>query len=217
MEILDFPGNYTFLEKLNLYQHYLKKNSLLEKTRGKYWLFGKAILYWSFSETNEYIGTPLSIHFICSKEINNQLIAVARTMSVNNDYLAWLEENSSQEGTIENTLANLQMLGFIKDIYSSGELRSDDKYNSTKHSPYKFVITSKGLLMGELLYELYSSNFLEKLVLHVQYRWSLRLFYVLLVILFLTALLVFIDNLRITGILNYLQQTISSFVLNHKR
>lgn len=212
MEIMDFPGNFSFLEKLKLYQNYLKKGSMLEKTKGKYWLYGKAILYWVFSEDNDNIGIPISSNLLVEeKEITDKIIKIASKISKNEEHLTWIEENCKKREVIIQMLGSLCVMGFVNKIsrYEESDLKREHVSQYFLHCPKEVNITVRGFLMGELLYEIYSSNFWERKLILFQLKWAVMVFFVLLIILILSAILVFIDYLRTTGILYFLQQNFS--------
>ncbi len=209
MEIMDFPGNFAFLEKLKLYQNYLKKGAKIEKTRNRYWLYGKALLYWYYSEDNIHIGKPLSAQFlITNKIISHQIIAIAKKISHNEENLQWIEENALNQFEIMHVIGNLYVMGFIKEVsrYSEFDIKKERITEDFLHTPKEFFISGRGFLLGELLYEIYSPHFIERHLILSQLHWATRIFYVLLIILIVTAILVFIYNLQVTGILTYFQQ-----------
>ena len=189
---MDIPIRFKFFDKLKLYQDYLKEDSMLEKTKSEYWLYEKAVLFWSYSEGHQHLGRPLGMDIFCKdRERVEALPKIASQIGGGNfRSVNWVKDNIRDEKATLEVMANLHILDFVTVV----ERYSEDKDDRFYLFPKKITINPNGLLLGELLYETYekpgfwSRNFRK-------YKLMLSIFWTTFAILILTVYLVFIEQL----------------------
>ncbi len=150
MEIMDFPSNFSFLEKLKLYQNYLKNGSRIEKTKNRYWLYGKALLYWYYSEDNMHVGKPISASCLLSNEdIIPHIRTVARRIVRNDEEWKWLEVNATNRIELMHVIGNLYVMGFIKEVsrYNESDIKKELVSEEFLHALKEFFVSGRGFLL----------------------------------------------------------------------
>ena len=174
---MDIPVRFKFFDKLKLYQDYLKKDTMLEKTKSDYWLYEKAVMFWAYSPDHQHLGIDLSVDTL--KKRAEAIVKIARKIGHHNTRpITWVEKYRSRDETIEKVIGNLLTLQLI------------DKCGDDRQ---KFTVNLKGFLLGELLFETFncpsilSKNFRK-------YKIVMLIFYILFSILVATALLVFSEK-----------------------
>lgn len=175
---MNIPIRFKFFDKLKLYQDYLKKDSMLERTKPDYWLYEKSILLWAYSQYHQHLGVKLNTNTL--KHRSKLVSDFAKVIGQNNySSIRWVEKNVSKEEALQRIIENLTTLELA------------DKIDST---PEIFTVNLKGFLLGELLFETYenpsfwSKNFRK-------YRLALFVFYATFIVLLLTVPLIFLNQL----------------------
>ena len=89
---MDIPIKFKFFDKLKLYQDYLKKDSMLEKTKSECWLCEKSIMLWAYSEDHKHLGVPLSV--LTFVRVAEKILGGAKKISGSNrEAIKWVEGN----------------------------------------------------------------------------------------------------------------------------
>ena len=186
---MDIPIRFKFFDKLKLYQDYLKEGSMLEKTKGSYWLCGKSFLFWGYSEDHQHFRVPLSSKDTFAKDKRAKKISeIAEKIGGDNyEKINWVKEKITNETEMKQVLGNLIVLEFATEFISF------PKDTPEKDTP-EIIFSLKGFLLGELLFETYekpgfwSKNFKK-------YKLALLVFYATFIALFITVFLVFGEHL----------------------
>lgn len=188
---MDIPIRLKFFDKLKIYQDYLKKDAMLEKTKSEYWLYEKAILYWAYSGEHQHLGRPLDENRFCKdpERVNKLPVFVAK-ISNNSRHVMWVKEHIS--GSIEmeekqeaarQVTRNLKILGF-----------ADKVKEAFGPEQYKIHVNEKGFLLGELLFETFNNpGFLSKNFR--KYKIAMLTFYFLFTVLLGTTVLIFFEKI----------------------
>ena len=166
-----------FLEKLKLYQSFLHKQSLWEKNKLKYWQQEKVILLWAWSNVHQHLARYLDTKRLAeiygftksqNESQDKSFIKIHEPQfEIKNQNEIIREMDESNFGMLESIMGNLCLKGFASgitykdfaDLLHSSEIDELEKEAKeiftggllfTMHS---IVINTRGLLMGELVYE----------------------------------------------------------------
>ena len=145
---MDIPIiKFKYFEKLKLYHDYLDPKSVFEKEKMKYWQHEKMILLWAYSDIHQHLYTALD---------NKRIFEIYG-----------IEDEKESEFKKLNVL-NLNINDIVKDLkkdkgkvnYIKGNLVLKEFAEATKEGnpekyPERIRINRKGLLLGEMLYEVY--------------------------------------------------------------
>lgn len=184
---MDIPIKFKFFDKLKLYQDYLKRDSMLEKTKSEYWLCEKSIMLWAYSEDHEHLGVPLGVNTFVERA--EKILEGARKIGESNlEAIKWVKDNAGRETAMLRVLENLIVLNLVTDLKPQHEKANPKDYSR------EIIVNLKGFLLGELLFETYEKpGFLSRNFR--KYKLTLFAFYTTFIILFLTIYLIFIEQL----------------------
>ena len=184
---MDIPIRFKFFDKLKLYQNYLKKDSMLEKTKSEYWLCEKSIMLWAYSKDHKHLRVPLSVDTFV--KIAEKILEGAKKIGGSNcETIKWVEGNATDKTAILRILENLIALELVTDLKPQQEKANPKDYSR------EITVNLKGFLLGELLFETYekpgfwSRNFKK-------YKLALLAFYSTFIVLLLTVFLIFLEQL----------------------
>ncbi|HEY4508962.1 MAG TPA: hypothetical protein VJC13_01615 [Candidatus Paceibacterota bacterium] len=144
---MDLPSiKFRYYEKLKLWHDYLSPNSIFETKKIEYWKHEKIILLWAYSGEHQHLYSYFDSNRI--REIygigkNNPEISIDKELveDFKKDY----------NDRVYYLTGNLVIKGFAETI-----IENPGGY------PEKIRITPKGLLLGEIISESKSNNFLKK-------------------------------------------------------
>lgn len=206
-----------FLEKLKLYQNYLRKQSFWEKNKSDYWNQEKIILLWAWSNVHQHLARNMDTQRLSeiygySKDSNGTYIKVKEPefQSPNRDSVIERMQKSNF-GMLEPIMGNLYIKGFAEIVTyrDIAEMLKASEIEQLKGQvakifaydlPFKIhsiVINQNGLLMGELIHEKNKGSLWK-------YKLSLMIFY--------TLLLITIAALMSTSFKELLQVDISKYL-----
>lgn len=208
---MDIPSiKFRYFEKLKLWHDYLSPNSVFETQKKPYWDHEKMILLWAFTDLHGHLYTSVDSRRLF-QIYNLQKVPIPdkntqeseedvkyHYVEYNGDFYKlkskvaerykWKmdelkEDIKNHTGKMGYIKGNLAAKGFAKAIYYE-----ENKKDEGIKVPDRIRINSKGMLLGEILYESYCTNkFLKKDF--KQYKWG----YVGLILLILSAILIFIS------------------------
>ena len=203
---MNIPIKFKFFDKLKLYQDYLQKGSMLEKTKDNYWLCEKSILFWGYSKDHQYLGVPLGVDIFTKNKRAKRILENAEKIGEDN-YRAvrWVMKKKNNRTEMKRILENLITLEFVTKFVSSSKEDSKEVVSETaSEQSLEVTLNLKGFLLGELLFETYeepkfwSRNFRK-------YKLALLVFYVAFTFLLFTVFFVFIEHLfRLIGLGNFM-------------
>jgi len=175
-----------YLEKLKLWHDYLSPNSIFETQKEEYWKHEKVFLLWAFTPLHRHLYTSIDnkriFEFYDEKEFSKLKNYVNKDFSEKLDELK--KDIDGTPGKINYVKGNLDVEGFVE----TTEI-------NIKGYPEKIRILSKGLLLGEIIFEAYSKNnkWYQKDFLYYKCGlWSLK---IIIVIAVLSLLMVFIGQI----------------------
>ncbi|MDP3988538.1 MAG: hypothetical protein Q8P80_05350 [Candidatus Levybacteria bacterium] len=190
---MEMPINFKFLDKIAVYQEFLKPDSMLEKTKTRYWLYEKAILCWAYSPDHQHLGVPLGVEtFTKNKERKNELESIVSKMA---DLQVLAEDVIKELGKdefVKKSMGNLVVLGLASELIN-------DNFKMTE----SIRINRRGFLLGEMLNERYIENKLSARGF-VFYKLSLWFFKIVFLITVILILIQFLSALGIPSLLEKL-------------
>jgi len=161
-----------FLEKLKLYQSFLHKQSLWEKNKLRYWQHEKIILLWAWSDVHQHLARNLDTKRIAeiygfAKEDKKFKKIHESEFEIKNQNKIIMEMSKTNFGMLEPVMGNLCIKGFANAITYEDfanllkssevdELKKEAKKIFNYSLPltiHSITINTRGLLMGELIYE----------------------------------------------------------------
>lgn len=185
---MEIPIRFKYLDKLKLYQDYLKKDSMLEKTKSEYWLYEKALLYWAYSRGHQDLSRPLDVSvFLRDVERQKEIPEIIDNISPNQVLANQIKSKSKDQVFVAMAIGNLVVLGFFDKIGEDSSGR-----------PETIVVNEKGYLLGEILYETFECpSFINKN--YRKYKIGIAIFWFLFILLLLTSLFVFLNQAVFLG------------------
>lgn len=206
---MDIPIRFKFFDKLKLYQDYLKQDSMLQRTKSAYWLAAKLIMFWGYSNDHQHLGVPLNVRLLDTKS-PEILESLEKIGGRNNNATSWVKGNFKNKNELIRFVGNMLVLELVTKY---ANLSGNSGYTPINNlDPGEVVISLKGFLLGELLFETYekpgfwSKNFRK-------YKFALLVFYLTFIITILTVYSLFIGQFKDwTGAEDFL--TIGSYIVS---
>lgn len=175
------PINFKFLDKIAVYQEFLKPDSMLEKTKTRYWLYEKAILCWAYSPNHQHLGVPLGVKTFINnknrkKELENIVSRMADSKALSEDVIKELSKNEF----VKKSMGNLVVLGLASELTLDNSKMTES-----------IRINRRGFLLGEILYERYTENRIaaKGFIFYKLSLWFLKIVFLITVILILIQFL----------------------------
>lgn len=189
---MEVPINFKFLDKIAIYQEFLKADSMLEKTKSRYWLYEKAVLCWAYSSDHQHLGVPLSVGtFTDNKERKKELESIVSKLADSQVLAEEVIKELGKDEFVKQSMGNLVVLGLAFEI-------THDIFGMAE----SIRINRRGFLLGEMLNERYIEN---KLMAKgfISYKYSL---WVLKIVFLLAVMLVIAQFLSVMGVLSLLER-----------
>lgn len=225
-----------FIEKLKLYNTFIKKTSFWNKNKIEYWKHEKAILHWAWSPNHQHLARNLDTHRLIriyglSKVQSGSEIKYVITDSAEmsekskNELILDMQKNSCKK--LEPIMGNLLHKGFAyaitySDLAKQYKEIGDDEYameifklnNKANGAIYSIMINNSGLLLGELVEEEERGRLWQyKLTMFIAYH----IFFLSLITIFVTIfkINIIIPLSSICGLtLVYCKEIILSIILS---
>lgn len=189
---MEVPINFKFLDKIAIYQEFLKPDSMLEKTKSRYWLYEKAILCWAYSPNHQHLGVPLGVvTFTKNKERKKELESIVSKMADSHVIAKEVVKELGKNEFVKQSMGNLVVLGLASEL-------THDNFKMTE----SIRINRRGFLLGEMLSERYIEN---RLMARGFVFYKLSLYFLKIVFLF-TVIFIFIQVLSALGVPSLLEK-----------